>query len=91
VRGTGRVTASVDSAPASVTMGVGDVHVVARRVAVGALLAESSVGRAELTLHGVRVPANERSGASSRISTRGSGHQDLRVRTRVGNATLIVN
>ena len=91
VSGTGRVTASVDSAPAFVTMGVGDVHVVATGAAVGELSLESHVGRAELTLHGVRVPVNGRTGASSRISTRGAGHQDIKLRTRVGNVSLVVN
>ena len=91
VSGTGRVTATVDSAPATVTMGVGDVHVVARRAAVGELFVESEVGRAELTLHGVRVPGVERAGPSSTISTRGNGHHDYRVRTRVGNVSLVVN
>lgn len=91
VSGTGRVTASVDSASVSITMGVGDVHVVATHAAVGNLMLESDVGRAELTLHGVRVPGDNRPGASSRISTRGSGHHDIRLRTRVGNVSLIVN
>jgi hypothetical protein len=70
---------------------VGDVHVVARRAAVGELFVESEVGRAELTLHGVRVPGVERAGPSSTISTRGNGHHDFRVRTRVGNVSLVVN
>jgi len=90
VSGTGNVTASVDSAPASVTMGVGDVRVVATRTAVGELVLKSEVGRAELTLHGVRVPAVKR-GSSSQIETRGTGHHDIRLRTRVGNVSLIVN
>jgi hypothetical protein len=90
VSGTGKVTASVDSAPASVTMNVGDVHVVANRAAVGELLVESDVGRAELTLNGVRVPVRKQ-GASSKIATRGTGNQDIRLRTRVGNVSLVVN
>ena len=90
VSGTGKVTASVDSAPASVTMGVGDVHVVANRTTVGELELESEVGRAELTLHGVSVPVVKR-GSQSRIATRGTGQQDIRLRTRVGNVSLIVN
>lgn len=90
VTGTGKVTASVDSAPASVTMNVGDVHVVANRAAVGALEVESDVGRAELTLHGVKVPVKQ-SGSSSKISTRGTGNHDIRLHTRVGNVSLVVN
>jgi hypothetical protein len=90
VTGTGKVTASVDSAPASVSMNVGDVHVVANRVAVGVLELQSNVGRAELTLHGVKVPSTK-SGSSSKISTRGTGHHDMRLSTRVGNVSLVVN
>jgi hypothetical protein len=90
VTGTGKVTASVDSAPASVTMNVGDVHVVANRAAVGALEVASDVGRAELTLHGVKVPV-KKSGSSSKIATRGTGHHDIRLHTRVGNVSLVVN
>jgi hypothetical protein len=90
VTGTGKVIASVDSAPASVTMNVGDVHVVANRAAVGALELGSDVGRAELTLRGVKVPVTK-SGSSSRISTRGTGNHDIRLHTRVGNVSLIVN
>ncbi len=90
ISGTGKVTASVDSGPASVTMGVGDVHVIANRASVGDLVLESEVGRAELTLHGVRVPVAKR-GSSSRIATRGTGSQDIRLRTRVGNVSLTVN
>ena len=90
VTGTGKVTATVDSAPASVTMNVGDVHVIANHAAVGALELESEVGRAELTLRGVKVPVTK-SGASSKISTRGTGNQDIRLRTRVGNVSLVVN
>jgi hypothetical protein len=90
VTGTGKVTASVDSAPASVTMNVGDVHVVANRTAVGALEVGSDVGRAELTLHGVKVPV-KKSGSSSTIVTRGTGNHDIRLHTRVGNVSLVVN
>ena len=90
VTGTGKVTATVDSASASVTMNVGDVHVVATRAAVGVLELESGVGRAELTLHGVKVPGTK-SGSSSKISTRGTGHHDMRLATRVGNVSLVVN
>lgn len=90
ISGTGKVTASVDSAPASVTMNVGDVHVTVNRAAVGELVLESDVGRAELTLHGVRVPARKH-GSSSKIATRGTGQQDIRLRTRVGNVSLVVN
>ena len=90
VTGTGKVTASIDSASASVTMNVGDVHVVANRAAVGALQLESGVGRAELTLHGVKVPSTK-SGSSSKIATRGTGSHDIRLTTRVGTVSLVVN
>ena len=89
VTGTGKVTATIDSASASVTMNVGDVHIIANRAAVGALELESQVGRAELTLHGVKVPV-VKSGSSSRISTRGTGQHDFRLSTRVGNVSLVV-
>ena len=90
VTGTGKVTATIDSASASVNMNVGDVHIIANRAAVGALELESGVGRAELTLHGVKVPVTK-SGSSSKISTRGTGQHDIRLSTRVGNVTLVVN
>ena len=90
VTGTGKITASIDSASASVSMNVGDVNVVANRAAVGALQLESGVGRAELTLHGVKVPSTK-SGSSSKIVTRGTGHHDIRLTTRVGNVSLVVN
>jgi hypothetical protein len=90
ISGTGKVTAIVDSAPASVTMNVGDVRVTVNRAAVGEVVLESDVGRAELTLHGVGVPARKQ-GSSSRLTTRGTGNQDIRLRTRVGNVSLIVN
>ena len=43
VTGTGKVTATMDSASASVTMNVGDVHIIANRAAVRALELESQV------------------------------------------------
>ena len=90
ITGTGKVTATIDSASASVTMNVGDVNITANRAAVRALELESKVGRAELTLHGVKVPVTK-SGSSSKISTRGTGQHDIRLSTRVGNVTLVVN
>jgi hypothetical protein len=89
VSGTGKVTATVDSTSALVSMNVGDVHIVANHAAVGALELESKVGRAELTLHGVKVPVTK-SGSTSRISTRGTGTHDIRLSTRVGNISLVV-
>jgi hypothetical protein len=64
--------------------------VVANRASVGALELESAVGRAELTLRGIKVPVTKL-GSSSKISTRGTGNHDIRLHTRVGNVSLVVN
>jgi hypothetical protein len=89
ITGSGHVDASVTGGPVDARVGVGDVRVVSGEPSYRSVSLTAEVGRVTLETAGMRISPPSR-GAGATFGSEGKGDHDIRLRSRVGDVTLVL-
>jgi hypothetical protein len=89
VTGSGSVDAAVAGGPIDVHVGVGDAKVTSREQSYRTVRLRADVGRVHFEAAGMRV-SPPRQGASSTFESEGRGRHEARVKSDVGDVTLVL-